>query len=135
MFMTSVIFFVFIVIFVGWKAHQFGYNKGLADGYAIGEKEGIKKGKEDGLKAGLKAGIKEHMISTLAETPEVPGIHADLHHQAREELLKILNTPPPAKKDPPPPKVGLLKAIWLNYDGWLVLIAFIGVLVYLFRSG
>jgi hypothetical protein len=133
--MASVVFYLLVVVFVGWAAYKQGFSKGWADGYANGQQAGIKQGKEDGIKAGLKAGIKEHMISTLAETPEVPGIHADLHKQAREELLKVLNAPPPAKPAAPPKKVGLLRSLWQNYDGWVVLTGFVLLLVYLFRSG
>lgn len=132
--MASVIFYLVIVIFVGWTAYKLGFSKGWTDGYDNGQQAGLKQGKEDGLKAGLKAGIKEHMISTLAETPEVPGIHAELHQQAREELLKLLNTKPAAKA-PPAPKTGFLATLWQNYDGWVVLVGFVLLLVYLFRSG
>lgn len=125
-------FYLVILAFIGWAAYKQGFNNGWRAGYGNGQKDGLKQGKDEGLKAGLKAGIKEHMISTLADTPEVPGIHKELHLQAREEILKVLNTPPPKKPDPPP-KVGLLRSIWQQYDGILVLIGFVLLLVYLFR--
>lgn len=132
--MGSVFLIAIVVVFIGWAAYKLGFSKGWSDGYQSGEQAGLKQGREAGMKAGLKAGIKEHMISTLAEIPEVPGIHADLHQQAREEILKQLNSKPAAKPSVPS-QTGFLSMIWQDYGGWLMLVGFVLLLVYLFRSG
>ncbi|EIJ34632.1 hypothetical protein Thini_2060 [Thiothrix nivea DSM 5205] len=131
---SILLIFAMVVVFVGWAAFKLGFSKGWQEGYDTGEKAGLKQGKEDGMKAGLKAGIKEHMISTLAEIPEVPGIHADLHQQAREEILKVLNTKPAAKPSALP-KTSFMSTMWQEYGGWVLVLGFVLLLVYLFRSG
>ncbi|MEB4590854.1 hypothetical protein VSS37_07680 [Candidatus Thiothrix sp. Deng01] len=126
--MGSVFLVAIVACFVAWAAYKLGFSKGWAKGYERGEQAGFVAGREDGMKAG----IREHMISTLAEIPEAPGIHAELHQQARDEILKQLNTKPAAKPSPPP-KTGFLLMIWQEFGGWLLLLLFALLLVYLFR--
>lgn len=130
--MGSVFLVAIVACFVAWAAYKLGFSKGWVKGYERGEQAGFAAGREDGMKAGLKAGIREHMISTLAEIPEAPGIHAELHQQARDEILTQLNTKPAAKPSPPP-KTGFLLMIWQEFGGWLLLLLFALLLVYLFR--
>lgn len=133
------IFYGFILLFVAWAAYKTGFSQGWSEGYGNGKQDGLKQGKEEGFKAGLKASVKEHMISKMTTGPGLPGVQEELQQQVREELLKAINAPPPAKPKPPPPKTQWLadlgRTIWERYDGWIVLIGFAVLLVYLFRSG
>jgi Flagellar biosynthesis/type III secretory pathway protein len=129
------VFFGLILVLVAGFAYRAGLNRGRLEGYQAGMGDGVKKGHEDGMKAGLKAGIKEHMVTTLVDAKPVPGMHEDLHQQVKEEVLKAINTKPEQKKASAAPKPGLVKMLWEEFGGWLLLALFVLLLVYLFRSG
>ena len=129
------VLFGLALMIVAWLAYRAGWSHGLLEGYKTGVGEGFKKGHEDGMKAGLKAGIKEHMVTTLVDAKPVPGMHEDLHQQVKEEVLKAINTKPEQKKASAAPKPGLVKMLWEEFGGWLLLALFVLLLVYLFGSG
>lgn len=130
----------FVIVFiithgiVAFFAYRWGMERGLDDGYGLGQADGFKAGQERGIQLGLKAGVKEHMLSSLVQSPPMPGIQADLQEQVRQELMSAINHANDVpKKVANDEDISWWATFWDNFAAWFMLFLFV-ILLALFLN-